>query len=369
MFSSNERISIRQLQILLILTLFSSVSLILPRITTEIADQNGWLLVIGATCLLILYGYIITTLGKMFPDKTIVEYSSDIISRPLGILLSLALVIKLIIFVSFEIRLFGELVKQTLLNTTPIEIIMIVMMFTVVYLTRKGYEARARIGELIVFLALIPIIIVLLFALPEIKLDRLAPFFTLEYKDFFIGSLWISIMMTGVELLYIAIPYLRKPKYVTKAVVQSIIFVGVLSLIIDVITIGVFGPSETARQIWPVMTIMQVIELPGAFIARQDALMMSFWILTTFALINCYIFFISILLSRIFRTQKANWLNLMVLPIIYVISLIPNNVPQTFQMMRTMIKYTGIIFVLPVPLLLLAVAKIRKLGVKDEINK
>lgn len=369
MFSSNEKISIRQLQILLILTLFSSVSLILPRIATEFGEQNGWLLVIGATCLTIFYSYIITTLGKLFPGKTIVEYSCEILSKPIGILLCFALVIKLIIFVSFELRLFGELVKQTLLKNTPIEVIMIVMMFTVVYLTRKGYEARARIGEIIIFLALAPIILVLLFALPEIRLERLAPFLTLGYKDFFLGSMWISMMMTGVELLYIAIAYLRKPKYVTKAAIQSIVFVGVLNLIIAIITIGVFGSAETARQIWPVMSIMQVIELPGAFIARQDALMMSFWILTTFTLINCYIFTTSILLSRIFKAKNASWLNLIILPFIYVISLIPNNVPHTFQMMKTMIKYTGIIFVLPVPLLLLAIAKIRKLGVKDEMEE
>lgn len=369
MFSSNERISIRQLQILLILTLFSSVSLILPRITTEHAKQNGWLLVVGATCLTILYGYIITTLGKLFPDKTIVEYSSEILSKPIGLLLCFALVIKLIVFVSLHIRIFGELVKQTLLKDTPIEVIMIVMLFAVVYLTRKGYEARARIGELIIFLALIPIIFVLIFALPDMRLHNLAPLFTLEYKDFFLGSLWLSVMMTGIELLYIAIPYLRTKKHVTKAVIQSVIFVGVLNLIIDVMIIGVFGPNETSKNIWPVMTIMQVIELPGAFIARQDALMMSFWILITFALINCYIFFISILLSRIFKTKKANWVNLVILPFIYVISLIPNNVPQTFEVFKMMTKYTGIIFVLPVPLLLLTVAKIRRLGVKNDTNK
>jgi spore germination protein len=369
MFSSNEKISIRQLQILLILTLFSSVNLILPRIVTEYGEQNGWMIVIGATCLTVFYGYVITTLGKLFPDKTIVEYSCEILSKPIGILLCFALVFKEMIFASFEIRLFGELVKQTLLKDTPIEVIMIVMLFAVVYLTRKGYEARARIGEIIIFLALAPIILVLFFAFSEVQLDRLAPIFTLNYKDFFIGSVWISMMMTGVEILYIGIAYLRKTKYVTKAVTQSIIFVGILNLVIVLITVGVFGPLETSRQIWPVMSIMQVIELPGAFIARQDALMMSFWILTSFTLINCYIFFISILLSRIIKAKNANWLNLIVLPFIYIISLIPNNVPHTFEMMKTMIKYTGIIFVLPVPLLLLAITKIRKLGVKNEMDE
>lgn len=369
MFSGNNKISIRQFQILLMLTIFSSVSLILPRITAEFADQNGWLLIIGAAILTIIYSYIITTLGKMFPDQTIVEYSQKILTKPIGMLICIILIIKLVVFVGLEIRVFGELIKQTLLKNTPIELIMIVMLFTAVYLTRKGYEVRARIGELIIFLALIPIIIVLLFALQDIKLDRLAPFFTLSAKEFISGSYYISIAMVGIEFLYIVIAFLKSPEKVTKATIHTVIFVAGLNLIINFITIGIFGPTETERQIWPVMTIMQVIELPGAFISRQDALMMSFWILTAFALINCYIFFISILTSRLIKCKEANWINLLVIPIVYGISLIPNNIAHTFEVMKKIIQLYGIVYVLPVPLLLLTIAKIRKLGVKDETKQ
>ncbi|PKM94829.1 MAG: hypothetical protein CVU84_07850 [Firmicutes bacterium HGW-Firmicutes-1] len=369
MFSGNDKISIRQLQILLILTLFTSVSLILPRITTEYAKQNGWLLIIGAAVLTMLYSYFITTLGKMFPDKTIVEYSQEIVTKPIGSLICWILVIKLIIFLGLEIRIFGELVKQTLLSNTPIEFIMIIMLFTAVYLTRKGYEPRARIAELIIFLGLIPIMLVLLFALQDIRLDRLAPFFTIKASEFVAGSYFISTAMVGIEFLYIAIPFLRTPQKVTKAVMQTVIFVAILNLMINFITVGLFGPIKTAREIWPVMTIMQVIELPGAFISRQDALMMSFWILTTFGLINCYIFFISILTSRLIKSKEANWINLLVIPIVYVIALVPNNVPHTFETIKRLIQLYGIIFVLPVPILLLGIAKIRKLGVKDDTKQ
>ncbi|PKM52606.1 MAG: hypothetical protein CVV02_00275 [Firmicutes bacterium HGW-Firmicutes-7] len=369
MFSNNDKISIRQLQILLILTLFTSVSLTLPRITSEFADQNGWILIIGAAILTMIYSYIITTLGKMFPDQTIVEYSQKILTKPIGIIISSLLIAKLVLFGSLELRVFGELVKQTLLKNTPIEFIMITMLFTVVYLTRKGYEARARLGELIIFLGLIPIILVLIFALQDIELDRLAPFFTIKAKDFIAGSYYISIAMVGIESLYIAIPFLRNPKKVTKAVIHTVLFVAALNLMINFITIGLFGSAEAAREIWPVMAIMQVIELPGSFIARQDALMMSFWILTTFALINCYIFFITILTSRLIKSKEANWINLVIIPIVYGISLIPNNVPHTFEMMKKAIQTFGFAFVLPVPVVLLVVAKIRKLGVKDETNQ
>ena len=366
MFSENDRISIRQMQILLVLTLFSSVSLILPRITSEYANQNGWMLIIGGAVLTCIYTVIITFLGKMFPGQTIVEYSKVILTKPIGIILCLILVIQVVLFAGFELRIFGELVKQVLLYRTPIEMIMIVMLFTIVYLTRRGYEERGRFAEIVIFISLIPILSVLLTSLPDIEAHNLAPFFTVKYKEFFSGSYFVSIMMVGIEVLYIGIAYLKNPEKVTRAAISAIIFVTIINLLIFFVTIGIFGAEETKRQIWPLMTIMQVVELPGAFIHRQDALMMSFWILITYALLSNYIFFASILNSRLMKTKKTDWVNMLILPFVYVVALIPDNVPETFMMIKVLINYMSIIFLLPIPLIMLGVAKIRRLGEQNE---
>ena len=66
--------------------------------------------------------------------------------------------------------------------------IMIVMLFTIVYLTRRGYEERGRFAEIVIFISLIPILSVLLTSLPDIEAHNLAPFFTVKYKEFFSGS-------------------------------------------------------------------------------------------------------------------------------------------------------------------------------------
>jgi len=304
MFSSNDKISIRQVQILLILDLFSNASISMPKRVTDLAQQDGWMLIIGGMVLALIYGYVISSLCKMFPDKTIVEFSSEIVSKPIGLLIVIAFFIKLLVIASLELRTFGELVKQTLLNDTPIEVIMLILLVVVTYLTRKGYECRARIGEIILFIAFVPICLILLLGLSDVKFSNLAPIFEASSKDIFVGSFWISLLFGGVELMLLVSPYLNEPKKIRKATLQSIGFVAIIHLVVTIITIGIFGPKETSRQLWPVMTIMQVIEIPGSFIERQDALMMSFWIMTVFALISAYVFFLSILLSRIIKTKS-----------------------------------------------------------------
>ena len=84
MFSSNDKISSRQLQILLVLTLFSNASLTMPKRVADIAKQDGWFLIIVGAFLAIIYGVTITSLCKRFPDQTIVEFSQEILSKPIG---------------------------------------------------------------------------------------------------------------------------------------------------------------------------------------------------------------------------------------------------------------------------------------------
>lgn len=369
MFSQNNKISIRQIKILVILNMFSNTSLILPRLATEIAAEDGWIIVIGGAIVSLVYVYIITTLVKMFPGRDIMTYTELIFSRPVALVIGGIFCIKLVILAGLEIRIFGELVKQTLLRDTPIEIIVITMLFVVAYLTRKGFEARARMAELLIFIIVIPLILIFLFAVPDIKMYHISPVFMMDMKTFFYGSFLMSMIYSGLELLLLSAPFVNKPQNIPKAAFVSVIFVAVLNGAICLLTIGSFGPIETSRQLWPVMSIMQTIHLPGSLIQRQDALMVSFWIMTVFLLINGYMFFSTYLIKKMTRLKEQNFLVLPLLPIIYLISLMPDNIVETYGWIRLMTRYVSILFLLPIPLILLIAAKLKGIGEKTKQGK
>lgn len=366
MFSKNNKISIRQLEILLILNLFSNMSLMLPRVASELVGQDGWIIIIFGTFIAFIYVFIVTSLAKMFPNKTIVEYSELVLTKSISKVIGLLFAIKLMIMAAFEIRIFGELIKQTLLRETPIEIIMITMLVLVAYLTRKGYESRARMAELLIFFIIVPIIFIFLFAVPDAKLYNFAPAFVSKPSEILFGSYIVSFAYIGLELLLISTPFITKPHLITKSAIKSIIIVGILNVSICLLTLGTFGAQETSRQLWPVMAIMQVIEVPGAFVERQDAMMMSFWIMTVFLLINGYLFFTAVLTKNILKIKDQTFLILPLLPIIYLISLIPDNVVEVYNWIGFIIQYFGTLFLVPIPIIILIIAKLRKLGVNSE---
>lgn len=365
MFSQNNKISMRQVKILIILNMFSNTSLILPRIASEIAQGDGHFIVLGGAVISLIYVYVITSLAKRFPNQNIVEYTELIFNKPIALIIGIVLMLKFIILAGLEIRVFGELVKQSLLRDTPIEIIVIAMLLVVVYLTRKGYEARARMAELLIFVILIPLVLIFIFAVPNFEVYNISPIFAISGSKFIYGSFMMSFAYSGLELLLLSTPFILKPNKLPKVALKSVAFVGILNALICVLTIGSFGPVETSRQIWPVMSIMQIIHLPGALIQRQDALMVSFWIMTVFLLINAYLFFSSLLIKKMTRLKEQNFLVLPLVPIVYLISLMPDNIIETYDLLTIMTQYVSILFLLPIPLILLIVAKLRGLGIND----
>ena len=363
MIVNNDKISRHQLCTLLIINLFGTTSLTLPRYGAEAAGTDGWIAILGAVALACLYVFVITRLTKRFPDSTFVEFAEKIITKPAAIAVSLVLCALLIVFSALELRMFGEIVKQTLLNRTPLGVITLSMLLAVVYSARKGYECRARMAEIYIFLIFIPIIILILFAIPQVDIHNLGPIFTAPPKQLLTGSVQISMKFAVLILLLMGGSFLAKDqrRHVGRSVILAVVLVGIVDILLFLRTMGSFGETGTLESLWPVMNLMQIIDIPILEIERQDALMMVFWILTEFTLINEYVFFAGIILQKVFRRHSHRKFLLPLVPVIFIISFLPPGVMETFAWMDAVYFWTGILFLLPIPLLLLLISKGRRI--------
>jgi len=363
MFLDNDKISSKQLISLLVLDFFSTASLTLPKYAAKYGKEDAWIVVIGATVIACIYAILISRVASMFPKETFTRYTEKITNRLISVLLSGMFLIKFIIGAALELRVFGELVKQSMLHNTPIEIIMILMLLIAAYIARKGYEARGRIGGFLVFVAFIPLFIILAFATENVELSNLMPMFVGDPFEIGKGIYMLSFGFAGIELMFIATYYLDKPEKAMRATLKSVLIVGVLNLAVTIITIGTYGVESTTKYIWPLFSIMSVVKVPFLLIDRQDALMMSFWIITVFSLMSAYVFFSSLLVKEIFRFKEQNFTVLPLLPFIYFIALIPDNVVQTYDYINKINIYISPVTLVILPILLMIIAKIRKLGV------
>ncbi len=362
MLSLNSKISTRQLQILLILDVFGTGVMVLPRRVSEFAGQDGWILIILATVIAAVYMYVITSLGEMFPKDTFVSYTSKIVSKPIGVLISVFFVIKILVSSALELRIFTEIVKQVMLFHTPSWVISFGMLAIGGFAAAKGYETRARIAEILVFVIFVPLVIVFCIAATDVDFSNLKPFFVANPSNVVVGGFFTAFAFSGIEFCLLAFPYLQRPNSVKKATTHAVMVIGVLMLLITIITIARFGPVDIAHQIWPVLEMMDTINLPGSFIERQDALILSFWIVSIFAIINACLFFASMLMKDIVKKGDSAIYIVLFIPIVYGISRIPESVTDTYTMINTVYMTFGFAYIFVIPLLLLIIGKLRRLG-------
>lgn len=365
MFSNNNLISLRQLKFLLILDIFGMGITILPRKLAEYGGQNGWLIITISLIFAIICLFLIDKVAMLYPNQNFYSYTSKIIGKPLAIILSLIFTLKILISISLEIRIFSEILKEIMLFNTPFWVIAITMLLLSGYMASNGYEARGRIAEILIFIVFIPLIFVFFISLFDIDFSNLKPVLQeVNKKQFLYGSIYGLFHFSGIEFLLLSYPFIKEKKEIRKASFKALLFVGIILICISIITIARFGKYDLVNQMWPVLEMMDTIDLPGSFIERQDALIMTFWIISIFMIVNAGVFFSSLILKDTIKKGTHTIYICICLPIIYILALLPRNIEQVYTLLENFYKIFGSLFIFIIPLVLLTIAKMR--GLQDE---
>lgn len=362
MFSINDKISIRQLQILILLNSFGTGVIVLPRHAAYYAGADGWISVIIASGIALLSVWLITSLGRLFPSKSFFEYTAIIASKPVSCLLNILLLFKIVMLISFELSFFGEIVKLIMLKETPFFIIILMLLLVSGYTSAKGFETRARIAEILIFIIFIPLILVFSLASLDVDFTNILPAFKSSPEAVLRGGLNCFSAFMGIEGLLLVNPYINKPAKVRSASLQMILITGIVFTVITVIAICRFGVSNIANQPWPVLEMMDTVDLPGSFIERQEALIMSFWIVSMFAIVNAGLFYGAVISKSVFKKGKHTYYVIAYIIIALLLTTFMHNTVEAYEKMSFLYLSSGIIYAVIIPAALLVLAKIRKVG-------
>jgi spore germination protein len=305
MLSCNERITLRQMQVLLVLGSLGTGMIVLPRRVAEYAAQDGWMIVIGLTMLAMGFGALVTAAARTRPGQSFMGYAGYAVSRPVAYLFGAMLWIKLVLSAGLELRSFLVISRQVLLPSTPVPLVSAVMLTVCAYAASKGIEARARVGEILIIVLALPLAFLFVIALLDIDPSHLQPVFTTPPQRLLTGTLKLGFIFTGLECLLLASPHIAPEKKMGRAVVSAIGLAGLVITVITAITLAKFG-SGVMDEPWPVLRLMDRLKLPGSFIERQEALVFSFWIVSAFALVNALVFYGGSLLGDMFRKKHGN---------------------------------------------------------------
>ena len=287
MFGNNQKVSAHQLKQLLLLNLFSGTSLILPMAVVRLCGISG-VAAIGA-------GAILTGLFTLFLMGVIRGYSGSysefckcVLGNRWGNVVMGIYGLKYWVATALLLAVFAQVVNHTFLTDIPQWLLGAALLAVCTYAVSKGMETRARLGQLLVWIVIVPFVIVVLLALPKVHLDWLiTPNISelgtgLGGTDNFVWAVLLSFAcFWPVEWLLF-----QKQQKMQGTVTRAIVWTAVLNIVILVICVGVFSVAGMNGERWPVVTLMQVVRWPGGFLARQDGLILAFWMIGMFILIS-----------------------------------------------------------------------------------
>lgn len=369
MFAKNNKIAIRQLQALLVLDLFGTAIITLPRRTATTTGQDGWITVLIGSVFMAFWTFVLCRVGKRHPHRNFPQLFQTFLPLPLSLVVAAGLLLKLIAGAGLELRIFCEIVKQTMLFNTPIWATSACMLLVCAYVAANGFECRGRVAEILFVLVVIPFFILLLLTMTTADFNNLRPMFTHSTREFSKGIGVTILSFQGLEFLLLVYPYLREHQQADKNVFYIVLFTAVLMTTVTVLAIATFGEISVKSKLFPVLQMMDRIDFPGAFMDRQDVFILWFWVVSSFASVSAAVFFSSVLLRDIFPNglrYRRSWLYLCV-PIIFIASVFPSDLVKTYEYLEWLKKYPGVFYIFIVPVIILLVDYVRG-GKKDEIS-
>ncbi len=260
---------------------------------------------------------------------------------------------------SLAAREFGEVVITSVLRKTPLEVTVIVMLLLATLSSRNNQTTFTYIHHFYLPLIVFPCILIVALSLKNAQLTNLQPLWGNEPHGMLSGMLTIAGLFQGSFIHTIVIPAMRRPEKAMQASVWGMIIAGGLYFSIVTAAVGVFGPEETKLLLWPTLELAKTTALPGNILERLDAAFLAVWVTAVFTTLFSSYYLTIRAISRLFRLRDQKMLSLFILPFLFVLAMIPQNILHMYEIIVRVGQF-GLLITIVYPMFLLLVAVIRR---------
>ncbi|WP_421663069.1 GerAB/ArcD/ProY family transporter [Lysinibacillus telephonicus] len=304
---------------------------------------------------------VVTMLGKKFPKQTIISYNKIVLGKFLGNFFNIILIVFFLLLMGLETRQFAEVMVGALLPSTPIQVSIFLIIFLCSVISFQNVSSFAFIHFFYLPLSIIPLFLVLIPSFRDIEIYHLLPIFghNVSINDFLNGSLRIGQAISNFLVIAMIIPYMKNPNKSVKSGVWGFLLGGLIVFSLITITLGVFGEVTILEMFWPALVLGRMVQVPGEVLARIDAILIISWIFAVFTSLLSYFFFSVRGIAEMLNTEKHRVIKIIGFLAVFCIALIPQNI---YEMYDYILKITtvGVLLIIPYPLLILMIAKLRK---------
>jgi len=354
------QISHYDLFVSLVLSIVGIKSFSYPRDMAQLIGTDGWFVTILSGLVIYLIIYIICKIIQLNSYSDFNTILNNNLGKILGTTVGLCFVTFELFIISIDARTFAEELKIYLLEKTPTEFILIIIIITGVYLVISGVEALIRFNEISFSIIFISFFLLLFLTLNNADFTNISPIFNNKPSAYLMASAESLHKFQGFEVLFFLVPILSKKNKVQKTALKSLIFVVLFYVLVTVFSLALFSVIESKILLWPTIVMIKALEIKGSFVERWDGVMMALWVLFFYTAFTNLYYFAADILKKIFKLKDLKVICLVTAPIIYFTALYPSNIAVVYQIITTIIPIYFAIFIVILPVALYIISLIKK---------
>lgn len=348
MFAENQKISLRQVQALLLLQCFGTAVLFLP---AELAAESGrgcWITAAVGAAVWTGAAWLLCASGNTGKDA--VSLCRTAFGKGIGTAVLLGLIGKFLFDGACELRIFSEVVCRSMLPHTPVWVISPVVLGLCGLLAAKGVESYGRFAELLFFFAVLPLLPLLAAVAVTADYQRMLPLEFPSVRGLASGIGAAGIVFQGLPLLYVLFSYAQKPKRVKQAVGKTAGAIGIVITIVTLLCLAVFGAVPLAGKLLPTLQMLERVSFSGIFLTRQDVVFLWFWMCTAVVFVSGILLAMRYLTERLFGRKRLWFWGAALL--LWAVSFLPENLTEAYRLRMLVSPWLQLAFVIVLPLAL-----------------
>lgn len=358
MMKNEKMLSISQFTFVIIQAQIGVGLLSLPYVVHKHADHDGWMstLVAGVGVFFLLL--IMWMLNTRFPKDTIYEYSTKIVGKYIGIVISYLYILFFFIVAIYVVIITIAVLKRWILTFTPPFVLIIFIVSTGVYLAKENMKVIARFFTFVCILILF-LIFFEFCSYNNVNYRYLFPIGQAGVKNILLGAHDALISMMGFEFILVLFPYIKgSPNKILKAGTISISFVSLLYTFFLITSYMSFSNAEIAIVPEPILYLLK--SLSYEVIERLDLVFLSIWVVPILTSFVTYLYLTSFGISKLLKFKNHSKTTMFTGLILAIICFFIPQSEEFIMKFGTFLSFTSYLFIFLIPLILLIVSFIRK---------
>lgn len=366
-----QLISSRQFTIIVTLYTVGTGILIIPASIASEVKQDAWIVATIGTLLSLFLIKLYIILSNKMENLSIIEVTEKFLGNIVGKFISLCFVLLTLLSSGELLYFIGNFLQTEVMPETPPVVFTILFNFIILFAVYQGIEVFARTLEILFPIFLLIFITFLFFVSPQIDIRNIQPIFEVSVPPLIYSVLHFMGLFSFplIVLLMIFPSAINNLQTGKKGFYIGTLVGGFIITAFIALTILVLGVTNTSLRTFPSYTLAQKISI-GDFLQRIEIIMAFMWMVTIF--VRSFIYFYASLIG-IGQMLKLKDHRPLILPLGMVsigLSQVvhANIIHSDIYNQQTWPLAIGV-FATLLPLILLLVARFRRLKIKNvEMN-